>query len=663
MKDSPIFLSKSLFRLSISVGMIILASALISCNHYSAKMQKTFQIAGENAQELKKVLTHYRQKDPNKLKYKAAQFLIENMAYHYTLQGPSVDRYYKTLDSIIQDTTQDYFELNTALKQIPEPDPDSIYATYDAQVISADFLIHHIDAAFLTRNYPWTDSVSFEDFCEYVLPYRVEFEPFENWMEIYAQNLQRYTDSLNGINANDSMVCAFFNQNLLHPETDYSIAYQTIFDLYPSKLFDMMTTWSIGRCKELTEFSHYVLRSVGLPIRWDATPNWGNRFNGHSWSTIKMNGKLYPFQLKDPQVEIGKHIRRDVNKISKVYRHMYSIQNESLCMRDIKEKIPPFFNDPYMKDVTDEYEKTINPVIELTSTPPNGNNIAYLTVFNNYQWVPVDWGIIKKQSVLLHKIPPHCVFLVMYYNQNQEFTPASYPFYVTNEGQIVTLRPDTHKSRKIQINRKYPNLNTIDIPQKLINGIFQGANNADFSDAVNLYTIDTLNNVSPHTVRIKNNTPFRFFRFLSPPKGFGNMAELTVYDNLGKEIHGIPIGTTNCSRGNDIHKVFDKDPLTYFLSFESENTFLGLQFNQPHCISEIYFLPHNDGNFIQENNIYELFYYDLMWKSLGRKTGTQTGGTLIFDNVPENTLLLLKNHTHGTEERIFTYINGQQQWY
>ncbi len=54
MKDSPIFLSKSLFRLSISVGMIILASALISCNHYSAKMQKTFQIAGENAQELKK---------------------------------------------------------------------------------------------------------------------------------------------------------------------------------------------------------------------------------------------------------------------------------------------------------------------------------------------------------------------------------------------------------------------------------------------------------------------------------------------------------------------------------------------------------------------------------------------------------------------------------
>lgn len=317
MKVSAIYCSKSLMRLVKCVVTISLTCAIMGCNHYSAKMKKTFQMAGENANELKKVLTHYKKEDPNKLKYKAAQFLIENMAYHYTLQGPSVDKYYKTLDSIVQNT-QDYFGLNTALKQIPKPDNEGVYEVYDAQVISADFLIRHIDAAFRTRNYTWTDSVSFEDFCEYVLPYRVEFEPLENWMEIYARNLQKHTDSLTKINACDSLVCAFCNQNLMHPQSDYSIAYQTVFDLYPSKLFDMMTSWSVGRCKELTAFSHYVLRSVGLPIRWDATPNWGNRFNGHSWSSIKMNGKTYPFQLKDPDVEIGKHIRRDVNTISKV---------------------------------------------------------------------------------------------------------------------------------------------------------------------------------------------------------------------------------------------------------------------------------------------------------------------------------------------------------
>lgn len=36
---------------------------------------------------------------------------------------------------------------------------------------------------------------------------------------------------------------------------------------------------------------------------------------------------------------------------------------------------------------------------------------------------------------------------------------------------------------------------------------------------------------------------------------------------------------------------------------------------------------------------------------------------LIYDNVPSGALYLLKNHTEGKEERIFTYSNGQQNWY
>ena len=31
-------------------------------------------------------------------------------------------------------------------------------------------------------------------------------------------------------------------------------------------------------------------------------------------------------------------------------------------------------------------------------------------------------------------------------------------------------------------------------------------------------------------------------------------------------------------------------------------------------------------------------------------------------NIPENALLLLRNHTRGKDERIFVYENGEQQW-
>jgi len=47
---------------------------------------------------------------------------------------------------------------------------------------------------------------------------------------------------------------------------------------------------------------------------------------------------------------------------------------------------------------------------------------------------------------------------------------------------------------------------------------------------------------------------------------------------------------------------------------------------------------------------------------LGRKTGDHHF-YLQYDNVPENSLLLLRNHTKGREERIFTYENGKQVWW
>lgn len=41
-------------------------------------------------------------------------------------------------------------------------------------------------------------------------------------------------------------------------------------------------------------------------------------------------------------------------------------------------------------------------------------------------------------------------------------------------------------------------------------------------------------------------------------------------------------------------------------------------------------------------------------------SGGQSGR---LDNVPTNALLLLRNHTKGKEERIFTYENGEQVWW
>ena len=48
--------------------------------------------------------------------------------------------------------------------------------------------------------------------------------------------------------------------------------------------------------------------------------------------------------------------------------------------------------------------------------------------------------------------------------------------------------------------------------------------------------------------------------------------------------------------------------------------------------------------------------------SLGQRIGDRTH-ELRYEEVPGNALLLLKNHSKGKDERIFTYEDGRQVWW
>ncbi len=65
---------------------------------------------------------------------------------------------------------------------------------------------------------------------------------------------------------------------------------------------------------------------------------------------------------------------------------------------------------------------------------------------------------------------------------------------------------------------------------RMVGGIFQGANQASFSDAVALYNVATQPTAGTFTsVSITNVTAFRYVRYLSPNGGYGNVAELEFY--------------------------------------------------------------------------------------------------------------------------------------
>ena len=169
---------------------LILFLALFVLNSYAQypdAVEQNLKKSGKNRTELEKAIV-YCQKSKDPLKLKAIYFLIANMDKHY-----SSDYYWENKDKQkIAFSELDYPDFDQAAKafeniklQNPGIEPKSIIYQ-DLETIKGSFLIENIDKAFEAwKNAPYKN-ISFETFCEYILPYRISSEPLQNWRESYA---------------------------------------------------------------------------------------------------------------------------------------------------------------------------------------------------------------------------------------------------------------------------------------------------------------------------------------------------------------------------------------------------------------------------------------------------------------------------------------------
>lgn len=176
-----------LFLLIFVIGFTLLSS----CSSTPDRLDYALEFAGENRGELLKVLHHY---EGDSLKYRAARFLIENMPHCYAYrQGGDMDsvkqiRTYSNSFGQIERKRYLRWEGYT-YQNLPK--------IYDAHVITADYLIRNIDYAFVQwRKRPWNRNLSFDDFCEYLLPYRIGDEPLEDWRGLYEEDFRHLLDSV-----------------------------------------------------------------------------------------------------------------------------------------------------------------------------------------------------------------------------------------------------------------------------------------------------------------------------------------------------------------------------------------------------------------------------------------------------------------------------------
>ena len=644
------------------IFLLAFFSLFCSCKPKS-DLEKALAFAGKNRPELEKVLEHYSSNPKDSLKYKAAVFLIENMPGYYSLQGEELDEFRLLVKEF---ALRNEYEVNEHTRILPTTRFGDKYTIppihrpqkiYDAHIISAPFLIENIDLAFDTwQKASWKNAVSFESFCREILPYRAGNEPLENWRKSYNDMFQPLIEKMQSKNdmvqAGQLVYDSIFNQRWLF-DVDMKNEYLGAATLLETR---------VGDCRLIAHYATYAFRSVGIPAGIDCIlQNPDMLFRQHYWNYMKdPDGKTIPFELY--QTSPAYPPNAIPRKKGKVYRISFDKPESSIAVQYKGERLQALLNDPHLKDVSDAYFEGAKVSIEAEHLE---GKLIFLGVFNNKTWIPITCTRTNNGKAVFQHLEPGIAWQALFYRKNR-LVPISIPFISEENGKCRFLHPDNEKTQTVVLERKYPLPDWFPLfRHRSVGGLFQGANQEDFSDAVLLYTtVDSLD-MRWHKVSIDNPQSFQYLRYYSAPDGHCNIAEIHFFSS-GRELPGEVIGTegtTNVMKQRTKFAAFDGDPETYFDSPSPDGAWTGLKLPKPERVSEIEFLFRTDDNSIREGDVYELFYFSEKGKvSLGKQTGTKNG-VLYYHKVPSNALYWLRNETRGREERIFTYENNKQVWW
>jgi len=565
-----VFLKRYRIILLLITGGIVTYYFTPDFTSYPKSLDAAFQKAGKNQLELKKVISHYSWLPSDSLKRKAAIFLIENMDLYASYQSDQWERFQIELDTLFKKES-----VESRLKQ----GFDSISKKYDLsdvdylpdlETIKAGFLIRSIDYAFEKWKTPYAKHLTFDEFCEYLLPYRAGNEPLENWQKLFNEHyipevfslIKKPTDSITPEDICKAL--RVLKDGYLHtPPQDV-----------PDFNVHLLLAAKATTCRQYCSKISLAARCIGVPVVLDFTPQWATRSMGHEWnSLITKNGKPLNFGIKD-KCELGKHVELIPDRIPpKVYRRTFARQKESLAMIHGTEEIPSILASPCMKDVTKDYYKTADVPVKFNFSPPAHHQFAYLAVFNNRDWVPVSWAKTANGEAIFKDLHKGILCLPGYYFK-MKFMPSASPIIIDSSGKISKIIPDLNKKQTLVLNRKYQTNLLNEYCKEMVGGKFQVSNDSNFAHVVDLYTIKEEPEASYQIVNTKQSKRYKYFRYTAPRRSRCNVAEIELYEpNSNSKLKGKITG--GCLTKSDLEVIdsylLSKIPL-YIQKITQNNT-------------------------------------------------------------------------------------------
>ena len=638
------------------IGMTVWVLLCLTGCMRQTRLDAVMDLAGENRKELEKVLEHYQD---DERKYRAASFLMENMAHRHLVAGKGVDEFYAFIDSVYQIQQQEYDipAIYEEYRRTARYQGVGLHREWDVKHLTSEQLIRGIDGAFEVWGKPWNSHLTLDEFCEWILPYRLHDELLEDWRPLYQA---AFGDLLADSVRTAREACIAINNRLIGLPIHIALSSVRPSAIRPSSLLNI----KFGLCEDYADLAVYAMRALGIPVGIEVVPHWGRANNNHTFNVVYDNdGRFHDFSGGENNPD--EHLNRFTKGIPKVYRERYGANPESLAVIRGSEEIPPFFQNPYMEDVTGNYDFIGAGDIAIPKTRDMKGKFAYLCVFDPNGWIPVAWGRVERDSVRFKDVGPDIVYHPACYEEGM-LCLTGHPFFLDTLGVMKPFAP-SEDLKTMKLERKNPeSANLSAIPGIVVGGRFQGADNPQFRNAEDLYVIEEEPPFKYVSVPLSPSRPYKYLRFQTVGECNGHMAEIEFYkEGCDEPLNGKVIGEYEPSiyyPSNMAEKMFDGDALTFFHTGNAP-VWGGLELEHAEKVDSLRFIIRNDDNGIRRDNLYELFYMkDGQWVSMGRKTA-EKDDELVYEQVPEGALYWLRNLTRGKEERIFGYEDGKQVWY
>lgn len=617
------------------------------------------EIVKSNA-SLNEVLQRY---ESDSLKRLAAEFLIQNLPYHYSYEGETMTHYSK-LYELFGTGLYSVEEARDSIRKLyGEIDFNQLETRYDME-ISSDYLIENIEWAFKVWNeQPWGKNVSFSDFCEYILPYRLKNEPLKSWREKVYNKYNPMLDSVRKLpEATDPL---FVARVLLDSVSKNRFHFSSSLGYGPHIGPDLVD-WNSGNCRESSDMISYIFRAVGIPCGCDYMPLRGDANVAHFWNFVldRYGDSHYMYEEKVPEP-----VRSYWGIKSKIYRQTFSL-NKAMAMKMNSniEDIYPTFRYPCFLDVTRLYSgkkaRTLSVPQEKLFHAVSEDEIVYLCGATKMKWEPLAWTHPKGDDIVFNDVEGGVVFQLAIYKSNN-LVPISVPFELNMDTGGIYYYEESNEKEEVKLLNKYHQF-TESFPRRMVGGVFEGSDKRNFIPSDTLFMIKDYPLRLHNVLYLSNAKSYRYYRYYGPKDGYCNISEVSYYVSYEDtcKLIGQVIGTSNGLNGDaehDYKNVYDGDPYTSFNYYLPTGGWAGLDLGKPMCVRKIIFTPRNRDNYIRKGDEYELFYSSSgKWKTVGKQIATSD--SLVY-TVPKGDLLYLKNHTRGKDERIFEMRDGIQLYW